>query len=1233
MGLFTRKKRRDQEPVQSFVGPAHAQQGASERGSIASEASSPSASSSSARPTARGPAKTAPSAPSSRFLNTFSSSSSSASQAKEHSPPPPPPIAKSPHHEYNAQAMSGWNGRNPHDVSRPSTEWSAPPDRGQLFSGAYEQDQGSVLSLPALATGRPSLDVLERQRQTSAGAPLQAEEEHTKRSRWRIGRSAPKPRQNSSGSMLDHQGQALDTDEGSGFVVKSFRTVSRVHEDPIPIPAPATVDSILAPPAPVLPTTSQFARPSMDSLRYDSHQHPQHQVESLRPSLDLEAEPVPRSQPRRPSLATLGNGRPSSQSFGGGEREGPGTISAEAFRLASARSKSAISLASLDGQSSPPLESSRPRFEPQRPQSRMSRRGSNYSDAGSSILIPPRPSFAIGRHSNGSGSSIDSRSSSTSNGPGGSPATPASTLPYETASPASPPLGQSRLSFSSPSRPISPPPSARDGTAAPVRPSAHRMSTGDSELRLIAAYGDMISSSPPQNNDLALPDEASPADRPPNRSRASFSAESAQRPRLVTAASDRSSIYEHGPSFAVQPPTPQSRTEEPFNRPKRTSSLQPDSVGKALQAMGVGKPAAAASRGQPANNKKGKALATRGWTSDSSEEELERLSTSDEEESDDEVPLAAIRSRSQTDLTLTAGGLRSRTSFETTRTARADSGEVEVLADRMARVPPFASTQQKRLSQAQLGASTLARRGSNRRSVSTLSFSTSMTVSQAAATSNAATPILPPSSQRVPYQTRSVSNPSASTLPSFAAAGPTAPSSGTDTTASSALPSPLLQSTSRDRSSASSGSATTSSSFPHTPKDRSPAVSTIGLDSRSMQAASKPSGHASKPSVKFDLATAMSTIGEPRTQRLSMLGAASRSTPNLLPGGSTLSLAPPVPSPFASPKYQREFGQSASTVGAPSKPSQETSVPTGTLNDRLKARHRAEAMKAIQIGRELNDPSGLVPDHEAQEALLGGGDGSDENEPLANLPSRGSMIGGMGRGPAGPASMLSGFGGIAGGGLPMTGLPGMGAGGQYSQLAIPPPGVDPYLYASLPPDQKMSLHQRSQQMMAMMQEAAVQAKAESVMGGGGGGGSTLSGHGGSRPIGHSQSMSMGTFDAFAAAAGGMGMPYGYPQQHQHPMMMMQQHQHQQHMPPFAPPFAMSQHFFQPQFPQQYQPHQFYGMPAYAGSAIGFSGGHGVGQPAAPSAIGIPSKASGMSAARRPAGHGRPASAIGTGHRA
>jgi cytochrome c-type biogenesis protein CcmH/NrfF len=40
---------------------------------------------------------------------------------------------------------------------------------------------------------------------------------------------------------------------------------------------------------------------------------------------------------------------------------------------------------------------------------------------------------------------------------------------------------------------------------APTRPAAHRMSSGDSELRLIAAYGDMISSSPPKNDDAMSP--------------------------------------------------------------------------------------------------------------------------------------------------------------------------------------------------------------------------------------------------------------------------------------------------------------------------------------------------------------------------------------------------------------------------------------------------------------------------------------------------------------------------------------------------------------------------------------------------------------------------------------------------------------------------------------------------------------------------------------------------------
>lgn len=818
--------------------------------------------------------------------------------------------------------------------------------------------------------------------------------------------------------MLHGDGGFVE-DDGSSFVVKSFRSVSRVHEDPVPPPPPvppvpaAPLDLPVPNPTSIPPPAPQPARASTDLQRYESRES-HHQQESLRTSVDLGTASAPARQPRRPSLATLGNGRPSSQAC---DRDGPGTIPAEAFRAASARSRSAVSLASMD---SPPLEASRPRFEPQRPQSRASRRGSSYSEAGSSVLVPPRPSFAIGQHSNGSGSSIDSRSSSTSNVIATSPATTTSAIPYDPQISPSSPVSRSRLSLSS---------TSREGESATVeRPRlAKRMSSGDSEIRLIAAYGDMLTASPPlsasspsQERTLPLVEEPESVYEP---ARSVLSSEDPPRPRIVTNPFASAPSPERAPSFAIQPPTPQAQTELPFNRPRRTSSLQPDSVAQALEAMGLRQPAA---RSRPNVGGKGKASAVggagAGWTSDTSDDDMERLSTSDDE-FEDEVPLATIRSRSQTDLASMAGGLRSKTSFETTRSARPTSHqEVPVPASR---APPAASQQQRRMSQASLGAApALQRRVSDRRSMSTLSFSTSMTASQAASRPNLAPAGTPAQSQRPPYQ----SNPSTATMPSLASTSTVGSS-----TLPSALPSPLLKSDSRNRSSASSASATTASSFPHTPKDRSPETSVLGIDTQSLFPPSQASASGPKPAVKFNLATARSTIGEPRSGRLSMLGAASVSTPNLLPASSASELAPPVPSVRANPSYLQHSGQAAaretSSVASAREPA--PAAAAGTVNDRLKARHRAEALRAMQIGRDLNDPSGVVPDSEAQEALLGG-DGSDENEPLANLPSHGSMLGGM-----------SGMGGYG----PMGGLPGMGMGGQYSQLAVPPPGVDPYLCA------------------------------------------------------------------------------------------------------------------------------------------------------------------------------------------
>lgn len=150
----------------------------------------------------------------------------------------------------------------------------------------------------------------------------------------------------------------------------------------------------------------------------------------------------------------------------------------------------------------------------------------------------------------------------------------------------------------------------------------------------------------------------------------------------------------------------------------------------------------------------------------------------------------------------------------------------------------------------------------------------------------------------------------------------------------------------------------------------------------------------------------------------------------------------------------------------------------------------------------------------------------------------------------------------------------------------------------------MSLHQRSQQMMAMMQQAAIQAQAESVVGstmGGAygsregsmlGGESTMRGAGGgdAGPRGrlHGASMSMSNLDSFGSYGGsprGGGQP---------------QFNAGARLPPFAPTFAMSAPFMHPGVAGHQHSGSLYQSPTYANSAIGFSpvrgGGSTIGGP-------------------------------------
>ncbi|GAA5939715.1 uncharacterized protein JCM15063_005267 [Sporobolomyces koalae] len=1118
--------------------------------------------------------------------------------------------------------------------STPGTPNSLDPlDRYRLF--ATGQAKGaSTLSLPVFddhdanegrrristSTARESnnemIYAVESRQEEGHGASGSGGDAGGKWSRWKLGRG----QKQRSGSMSsarffggDGSNGASRTGDESGFVVTSFRSVSRVHEDPI---SPVTPTSPPLPPLPSLPAQT-------DISPYEQPDH-QQQQESIRASIDLGS-----SQPRRPPLNVYGPGSNGASPPGFADRApSPSTISVEAFRLASARSKSSVSLVSLPNMAdahSPPLDSDRPKFEPvQRPSSRASRRQSTYSDLGldsGSSFLPPRPRFA--HHSNSSSSSIQSRKSS-------NPSIGNQTPPLHVRSVEGNALSTSEsvMSINSYTTAVEPrtAPTSAQSTPATQRiapsgdatrsaltrpPNAKRLSSSDSELRLIASYADSITSNEFSTSPVAYKNSPLPA------------AVSASTPR----SKGNNSRDSHAPSFAVQPPTPAtvsdvtdspsaspSATRPPANRqyPKRSSSLATDATKAALQSMIAGD----AMRRQSFNSSakpavsplksKAQRSGPRGWMSDSSDEDEQEALETDNSNSDseDEVPLSQIKSRSQTDLSLPPA---------------------LVQAEQRARAELEAAAAQKAVQAAESklngsSATGLVRRSSNRRSVSTLSISTAAMAIPTATAASSSSPNLVPSSptrsilQR-PHHPRSVSNPNTPfpTVSSTAAAPPV----------------PALSAGIADRSSSSSGTGSSSSAL-LTPGDLSPAVSDLGLKSQSGLP------NLGKPSVKFDLA-ALSSSSAPnrfnKSRRTSAIQSSQsnigfqpsrhRPTQSLQPsfspfGASNAGSVAPARGPRSSIVHTP-----SSTTLASSRTAVETNASPGDVYDRMKSRHKKEAVDALKIGTDLNHPSGFVPVHDDE-------DDEDEDEPLANLPTRGgaaSMIGGMDAG--GGGSMIAGMSPYGGMGMGM----GMGFGGVYSPLAMAPPGVDPYLCqsrtysashgaarssllpatdASLPPDQKMSLHQRSQQMMAMMQQAAVQAKAESVAGSAMGGygnheGSMLGGEGSARtgaprgPRGnlHGASMSMSNLNSFAS--------YG---------SIQPQVNASARLPPFAPSFAMSAPFMHPGMTAHQHSASLYQAPAYANSSIGFSpamhtGGRG-------SIIGAPTNSKGLNPGGRAA---------------
>jgi len=1094
MGLFTRKKRDPPAPQPHQSSPSPSSPSTSNYLNPSPAASPTNLLSIPNDPYSNGGGEQTSKPPRSntRFTNMFRSTSSTDSPSSSSSLRPNAPRQSFSDQSSSVYAGSGTGagrfgnglsggGRNPSSTSqsdwddagiplgRASTSQYSPQleslDRYRLFGDG----KGKASSTPSLPLPQRADDVEGRRRVSTStaresindNASRMEDEEHSttgggKWSKWKMGRGQ-KQRTGSMSSMRmfgggEITGAGQSNGEDGGFVVKSFRTVSRVHEDPVSY----SFTNAPSPPLPSLPSGSALSI-------YD--QDPQQQ-ESIRASIDLGS-----SQRRRPPLnvygpASTARSRSSSPSIHPDRAPSPSTISVEAFRLASARSKSSISLVSLPNASndtnSPPLDNDRPKFEPvQRPSSRTSRRQSTYSDLGvdnGSSFLPPRPRFA--HHSNSSNSSLQSRkSSSNSTGAQTPPMMPQrqvsgdagragvglsqseSFMSMNSFTTANEPrtASNSARSTPAPSRITSPSAKSPSTSASavtsptstdsslPVRPAnVKRLSSGDSELRWIASYADSITSneittSPVayQNPPLPFPSSASTS-TPKNK--------------------NIPSRHTHTPSFAVQPPTPatvsdangspapSSTTTSPITSPtssrqypKRSSSLATDSTKAALQSMGIGgsprrQSTSTATKPSSASIKsKQYPVASRGWMSDSSdEEEQEALETgSSNSDSDDEVPLSQIQSRSQTDLSLPPALVQAE------QRARA---ELEMAALSKKAVE---ATESKLSGGSSVG---LGRRRSNRRSVSTLSFSTAAISIPASTPPSSSTPNLIPSSptrsilQR-PHHPRSVSNPN-SPYPA-------------SSISSVAPPVPAIPAGIADRSSSSSGTGSSSSAL-LTPGDLSPAVSDLGMKS---YVGAPVLG---KPSVKFDLA-ALSNPTTADNNRWNKGRRASAIHSSQSAVGSQFSHRPTQSlQPFSTPSSRAASvapsrGPRSSLAPSPSSNSLNSSrtavesngtAGTGSVYDRMKLRHKLEAVEALKLGSDLNNPDGIVPEEEDD----------DEDEPLANLPTRvaGSMMGGMEGG-----SMLGGMG-IPQQQHPYAGM-GMGFGGAYSPLAVAPIGVDPYL--------------------------------------------------------------------------------------------------------------------------------------------------------------------------------------------
>lgn len=126
--------------------------------------------------------------------------------------------------------------------------------------------------------------------------------------------------------------------------------------------------------------------------------------------------------------------------------------------------------------------------------------------------------------------------------------------------------------------------------------------------------------------------------------------------------------------------------------------------------------------------------------------------------------------------------------------------------------------------------------------------------------------------------------------------------------------------------------------------------------------------------------------------------------------------------------------ESSSSSSSPKlEPGANGNASTGVF-ERMKARHKAEALEAIRLGQDLN---GTALDTGNED------DDEDDDEPLASLPQRrrGSQVESM----MGAMPPMSVYGGSQFGQQQQQFYQPQSSIGGYSPLAMAPPGVDPYL--------------------------------------------------------------------------------------------------------------------------------------------------------------------------------------------